>query len=83
MHMRETLILNFGPRTLSRIYCETCKEETLQVRGVCNHCTPQPNNSAVAVRRRIPGCAAKAESRWRRDHDATCKIRMHLRHNDD
>jgi hypothetical protein len=83
MHMRETLLLNFGRRTLSRVYCETCKEETLHVRGVCNHCTPQPNGSAPAVREGIRGRTAKAESPWRADHDATCKIRMNVRHNYD
>lgn len=33
MHVREQLILNFGPRSLSRMYCERCDEETLRVRG--------------------------------------------------
>lgn len=76
MQMRETLILNFGPPTLSRLYCETCKEDTLHVRGACNHCTPQPNSSRTALRRGIPGRAAKAESPWRADHDAMCKMLM-------
>jgi hypothetical protein len=47
--MRELLILNFGPRTLSRVYCASCKEETLHVRGDCNHCTPQPSCLGIAV----------------------------------
>ena len=52
--MPERLILNFGPRTLSRVHCETCKEETLHVRDVCNHCTPRPNSAgAVGVRTRM------------------------------
>jgi hypothetical protein len=83
MHMREHLILNFGPRTLSRVYCETCKEETLHVRGVCNHCTPQPNSSGTAVRVSNRGRASKVESPWRADHDATCKIRMNVGRNED
>jgi hypothetical protein len=83
MHVRETLILNFGPRTLSRVYCENCKEETLHVRDVCNHCRPQPNGSATAVRKGIRRRAAEAQSPWRADHDATCKIRMNVRHKDD
>ena len=40
----------FGARTLSCVYCETCNEETLQVRGVCNHCTPHPNVSETTIR---------------------------------
>jgi hypothetical protein len=47
--MRELLILNFGPRTLSRVYCATCKEETLHVRGDCKHSTPQPSSLGIAV----------------------------------
>ena len=83
MHIREQLILNFGPRSLSRMYCETCREETLHVRGVCNHCTPRPNSSGTAVRASNRGRAPKAESPWRADHDAMCKIRMNVRHNED
>jgi hypothetical protein len=40
----------FGARTVSRVYCATCNEETLHVRGVCNHCPPRPNSSATAFR---------------------------------
>jgi hypothetical protein len=40
----------FGARTLSRVYCATCNEETLHARGVCNHCSPRPNGSATAFR---------------------------------
>ena len=76
MHMRDQLILNFGRRSLSRIYCERYKEETLHVRGVCNHCTPQPSSSATAVRVRNRGRASKAESPWRADHDAMRKARI-------
>jgi hypothetical protein len=83
MRMREQLTLNFGPRTLSRVYCETCKEETLHVRGVCNHCAPQPNSSGIAVRGSNRGRALKVESPWRADHDATCKIRMNVGHYED
>ncbi len=75
MHMREQLILNFGPRSLSRIYCARCKEETLHVRGVCNHCKPRPNGSGE-----IRGRGAKAESWWRADHDALYKAPMSARH---
>jgi hypothetical protein len=45
--MRELPILNLGPRTLSRVYCATCKEETLHVRGDCKHCTPQPSSLGI------------------------------------
>jgi hypothetical protein len=83
MHMRERLILNFGPRTLSRVYCETCKEETLHVRGVCNHCTPRPNGSGTAARVGNGRRASKGESCWRADHGATCKVRMGVWHNED
>jgi hypothetical protein len=81
MHMREQLILNFGSRALSRVYCETCMEETLHVRGACNHCTPQPNSSATAVRHREQ--ASNVESPWRADHDTTCKLRMNVGHYED
>ena len=83
MHMREQLILNFGPRTLSRIYCEACKEETLHVRGVCNHCTPQPNRSATDVRLRNRGRQSNTENPWRAGHEATCKVLMNVGHNED
>jgi hypothetical protein len=83
MRMREQLILNYGPRTLSGVYCETCKEDTLHVRGVCNHCTTQPDSSGTAVRVSNRGRASKVESPWRADHDATCKIRMNIGHNED
>jgi hypothetical protein len=83
MHEREQLTLNFGPRTLSRVYCETCEEETLHVRRVCNHCTPQPNSSGTAVGVSNRGRASKVESPWRADHDATCKIRMSVGRNED
>jgi hypothetical protein len=73
MHTSEPLIFNFGPRTLSRVYCEICKEETLHVRGVCNHCPPQPSDSEVAVRREIRGRVPKAESAVREDRDAMCQ----------
>lgn len=77
--MRSDLSLNFGPRTLSRIYCDACKEETLHVRGVCNHCAPsQPHaGSARVAPSRVR--ALKAESPWRADHDATCRARLHAR----
>jgi hypothetical protein len=78
--MREQLILNFGPRTLSRVYCEKCKEETLHVRGVCNHCTPQPNSSRTAARRGIRERTTKLESPWRAEHDAMCKVLLNARH---
>ena len=40
----------FGTRTLSGVYCETCNEETLHVRVVCNYCATRPNSSETAVR---------------------------------
>jgi hypothetical protein len=66
----------FGARTLSGVYCETCNEETLHVRGVCNHCATRPNSSETAVRTGTRGRESKVESPWRSDHDATRKIRM-------
>jgi len=79
MQLRDQVILNLGPRTLSRLYCETCNQETLHVRGSCNHCTPRPNSTVTAIRVKNRGRASKAESPWRADHDATCKARMAAR----
>jgi hypothetical protein len=81
--MPERLILNFGPRTLSRVYCETGKEDTLHVRGLCNHCTPRPNSSGNAARVRNRGRASKVESRRRAEQDATCRVRVSVGHNED
>jgi len=83
MRMTEQLILNYEPRTLSRVYSETCNEAALHVRGVCNHCTAQPDSSGTAVRVSNRGRVAKIERPWRADHEATGKIRMIIGHNKD
>jgi hypothetical protein len=82
MNTRELLILNFGPRTLSRVYCQTCKEDTLHVRGICNYCTPRPNRSGTTVRVSHRGRASNVESRRRANYDATRKVRMSVGHDE-
>ena len=77
--MRSDFSLNFGPPTLSRIYCDACKEETLHVRGACNHCAPSRRGAARARGTPSGARAVKTESPWRADHDATCKARLHAR----
>jgi hypothetical protein len=53
-HPRHQFTLNFGPPSLTRSYCTACNEETLHVRGQCNHCVAQrqrSTNSVPAARR--------------------------------
>src|SRR5690348_15214877 len=44
--VRDERTLKFGPATLTRSYCTRCKEETLHVRGQCNHCKGERHSSA-------------------------------------
>jgi hypothetical protein len=83
MHIREQLILNCGPRTLGGVYCETCKEKTLHVRSICDHCISRPNSSGSADRVSNRGRMSKVENRWPAEHDAARKVRMSVAHNED
>ena len=82
-YMNNGFVLNFGPCTLSRIYCGTCKEETLHVRGLCNHCAGlRRNGSASTVRLARRPRVSKTESPWRADHDLMCKARAREKQRD-
>lgn len=45
--MGQHLRLNFGPPSLSRVYCRKCKEETLHVMARCNHCKTKIRHKKV------------------------------------
>jgi hypothetical protein len=77
--VRRELAINSGPRTLSRLYCDTCKEETLHNRGVCNHCAAQAERSASPGGTDGRTRPLKTTGSWRADHDAMCKARMNAR----
>ena len=39
MNVGKKIYLNFGSPSLSMVWCEHCKEETLHIKfGICNHC---------------------------------------------
>lgn len=74
-HVRHERTLNFGPAALTRSYCAACKQETLHVRGQCNHCKGQRNSSAGTVRAVRRARASRAEARGA-DQDFVSKARM-------
>jgi hypothetical protein len=47
--MAHQCILYFGPPSLTRSYCTECNEETLHVRGECNHCVAQRQRSTNSI----------------------------------
>ena len=76
MRGRDETLLNFRPSSLSREYCDTCREETLHVRGFCNHCAEEAKRTATGVPGRKPARQRESQSPWRAQHDATAKALM-------
>ena len=74
-HMMAEVILNFGPAALSRMLCETCKEETLHLRGVCVHCSGQRERHKRAKPSSREARRSKPGSAWRRHNEIMCESR--------
>ena len=65
-HLGHQCILNFGPPSLTRSYCTACNEETLHVRGDCNHCVVQRQRSTNSI-----AAAKRAKASKQKPADAT------------
>jgi len=78
--MMAEVILNFGPAALSRMLCESCKEETLHLRGVCVHCSSQHEKDRAAKRAVRGARSSRGASTWRQYNELMCAYRRRYTH---